>query len=46
MGLRGISLERASWGELEALSEVVVAVGNVLSRVREPSGLGVILRSL
>lgn len=44
VGLRGMSLERASWAELE--SAVVDAVGKVVCRVSEPSGLRLILRNL
>jgi hypothetical protein len=41
VGLRGMSLERASWAELESV--VVDAVGKGVSRVSEPSGLRLIL---
>lgn len=44
VGLRGMSLERASWAELESV--VVDAVGKLVSRVSEPSGLRLILSNL
>lgn len=44
VGLRGTSLERASWAELDSV--LVDAVGKGASRVSEPSGLGLILRNL
>lgn len=47
-GLRGMSLERASsWVEGSLLgSGFVDAGGNGVSRVSEPSGLGLMLRNL